>query len=68
MDIFFPDITDAGTAAITFDKSNGRVQSITVDGSNYTEKMLRISSRNQNGKTATVLLIVNTGKHYVEYN
>lgn len=68
VDIFFPDITDAGTAAITFDKSNGRVQSITVDGSNYTEKMLRISSRNQNGKTATVLLIVNTGKHYVEYN
>lgn len=58
---------DADTVSIIFDKSTGSVLQVAVDGVLYGESVLRITSENRNGKRATVVLIVNTGKHYVEY-
>jgi len=48
---------------VQFDKSTGKVVSMTpeVDG------ILRITSENNSGKKATVVLVKRTGKHYVEY-
>jgi prepilin-type N-terminal cleavage/methylation domain-containing protein len=53
----------ADTVTIRFDKSTGKVASVS-SGEN---KIIRITSENSSGKKATVVLIKGTGKHYVEY-
>ena len=58
--------TDPGAATVTvqFDKSTGKVLSMSPESS---DGILRIASENNNGKKATVVLVKGTGKHYVEY-
>ncbi len=58
--------TDPGATTVTvqFDKSTGKVLSMSPESS---DGMLRITSENNNGKKATVVLVKGTGKHYVEY-
>lgn len=58
---------DVDRAEITFDKSTGKVLSVLTDGAVYTDLVLRITSENPRGKKATVVLVVNTGKHFIEY-
>ncbi len=66
------DFTGIETLRIVFDKSTGKVIGYqTADGRDFeTEKikLLRIRCANESGKkVATVVLVKNTGKHYVEY-
>lgn len=58
--------TDEGVSTVTvqFDKSTGKVLSMSPESS---DGILRITSENNNGKKATVVLVKGTGKHYVEY-
>ncbi len=58
-----PDSAGTETAVIQFDKSTGKVLSMSPEK----EGILRITSENNNGKRATVVLVKGTGKHYVEY-
>lgn len=67
VDIRVQGVSGAGSVQVQFDKSTGRVQQILVDGTAYTDGVLRITSENQNGKRATVVLVAGTGKHYVDY-
>lgn len=66
--VSFPDI-DAESLKITFYKSSGKVKSvINQDNSAVQDKLIRIKCTNGSGsKVATVVLIRNTGRHYVEY-
>lgn len=61
--LFLPD--DAGKTSLTvqFDKSTGKVFSMSSEKNG----VLRITSENNGGKRATVVLVKGTGKHYVEY-
>lgn len=55
---------------ISFDKSTGRVDGIMVDGSAINVKdmsLIEMQAENTGGKRATVVLVVATGKHYIEY-
>lgn len=52
------------TVTVQFDKSTGKVSSMS---GGTEEGILKITSRNNSGKVATVVLIKGTGKHYVEY-
>lgn len=54
----------AATVTVQFDKSTGKVLSMSPESS---DGILRIASENNNGKKATVVLVKGTGKHYVEY-
>ena len=55
---------------IEFDKSTGKVSGLTADGVSINVKnvnLIRMNAVNLSGKRATVVLVVATGKHYVEY-
>lgn len=54
----------ATTVTVQFDKSTGKVSSMS---GGTAEGILKITSENNSGKIATVVLIKGTGKHYVEY-
>lgn len=54
--------------SIRFDKSTGKVAEILFDGVTYPETVLKITSENSTGKKATVVQVVNTGKHFIEYS
>lgn len=59
-----PTDTGAATVSVQFDKSTGKVLSMSPESG---DGILRITSENNNGKKATVVLVKGTGKHYVEY-
>ena len=62
------DLSSAVRMTVMFDKSTGKVKSMTVDGSAYTGDVIRIHTANEDGtRQADVVLIKNTGKHYVEF-
>lgn len=63
--VTFPDFPTVEIVTIAFDKSSGKVTRIT--GPDTSPKLLRIRCTNVRGTTATVILVANTGKHYVEY-
>lgn len=65
--IYLPDKADAKKVDITFDKSTGRVSEILVDGGSCSDTVLRITAENSTNKKASVVLVVNTGKHFVDY-
>lgn len=55
---------------IAFDKSTGKVSGLKADGVSVDIKnvnLIRMNAVNLSGKRASVVLIVATGKHYVEY-
>lgn len=55
---------------IEFDKSTGRVSGLKADGVGVDIKnvnLIRMNAVNLSGKRASVVLVVATGKHYVEY-
>lgn len=61
---------------IKFDKEAGKVIRVSDQkgaavteskGSGKPVNMVQIQCKNRNGKVATVVLIINTGKHYVKY-
>ena len=66
VDIYVPGET-VNVINIRFDKSTGKVAEILFDGLAYPETVLKITSENSTGKKATVVQVVNTGKHFVEY-
>ncbi len=62
------DLSSATSITVTFDKSTGKVKTITIDGSAYAGDIIRIHTANEEGtRQADVVLIRNTGKHYVEF-
>lgn len=61
--IFLPDNAGATSLSVRFDKSTGKVFSM----SSEKDGILRITSENNGGRRATVVLVKGTGKHYVEY-
>lgn len=64
------DISTNKRVEISFDKSTGRVDGISVDGTALNVKdvsLIEMQAENTGGKRATVVLVVATGKHYVEY-
>lgn len=63
VDIFVPTDASATSVTVQFDKSTGKVLAM----SSESDGVLRITSENNNGKRATVVLVKGTGKHYVEY-
>ena len=55
---------------VDFDKSTGRVLALRADSVpiNVDDvSLIRMHAENQDGKRATVVLVVATGKHFVEY-
>lgn len=55
---------------VDFDKSTGRVLALRADSVpvNIDDvSLIRMHAENQDGKRATVVLVVATGKHFVEY-
>ncbi len=67
VDISVQGISTVNELQIKFDKSTGKVSQILTDGIPYADGVLKITSENPNGKVATVVLVTNTGKHFVEY-
>ena len=67
VDISVQGISSVNVLQIKFDKSTGKVSQILTDGAAYADGVLKITSENPNGKVATVVLVTNTGKHFVEY-
>lgn len=63
VEISVPADASATSVTVQFDKSTGKVLSM----SGESDGVLRITSENSNGKRATVVLVKGTGKHYVEY-
>ena len=61
--ISVPDDASATSVTVQFDKSTGKVLSMSSESGG----ILRIRAENMNGKRATVVLVKGTGKHYVEY-
>lgn len=61
--LFLPDDEGKTSLTVRFDKSTGKV----FDMSSENNGILRITSENNSGKRATVVLVKGTGKHYVEY-
>ncbi|MGN0377925.1 MAG: type II secretion system protein [Suilimivivens sp.] len=61
--ITVPADLSATSVTVQFDKSTGKVLSMSSESNG----ILRITSENNNGKKATVVLVKGTGKHYVEY-
>lgn len=59
-----PTNDEATSVTVQFDKSTGKVVSMSPESS---DGILRITAENNNGKKATVVLVKRTGKHYVEY-
>lgn len=62
--------TSQNNVSVQFDKSTGKVISIKYsDGAEKANdiSVLHITSDNNNGKEASVVLVTNTGKHYVDY-
>lgn len=62
--------TSQNKVSVQFDKTTGKV--ISIKYSDGTEKadnisVLHITSDNNNGKVASVVLVTNTGKHFVDY-
>lgn len=55
---------------VDFDKSTGRVLGLKADSvpiSVDDVNLIRMQAENQSGKKATVVLVVATGKHFIEY-
>lgn len=55
---------------IEFDKSTGKVKSLKADGAAVDIKkvyLIKMNAESSSGKKAAVVLIVATGKHYIEY-
>ncbi len=67
VEISVPGSGSVNVLQVKFDKSTGKVSQILLDGTPYGDGVLRIKSENPNGKVATVVLVVNTGKHFIEY-
>lgn len=61
--ISVPSDPSATSVTVEFDKSTGKVLSMSSESGG----ILRVTSENDNGKKATVVLVKGTGKHYVEY-
>ena len=65
--LYLPEDANIKKVSVTFDKAAGKVREIQTDKGGYGGDLLCITSENTRGKKASVLLIRNTGKHYVEY-
>lgn len=61
--IYVPGQEGTTSVSVRFDKSTGKVAA--MDGEE--NGILRITSENNSGKKASVVLVKGTGKHYVEY-
>lgn len=62
------DLSSNTQLVVEFDKSTGKVKTITTDGGAAVDgTVCRIHCVSENGKTVTVILVKATGKHYVEY-
>lgn len=61
--IYVPGHEGTTSVSVRFDKSTGKV--VSMDGEE--NGILRITSENNSGKKASVVLVKGTGKHYVEY-
>lgn len=61
--IYLPVDTSATSVTVQFDKSTGKVLSMSAEDNG----ILRITAENNSGKKASVILVKGTGKHYVEY-
>lgn len=64
------DLSGCKVLEVEFDKSTGRVKSVVADSVSQDLKslsLIRIHAVSQNGKKASVVLVISTGKHYVEY-
>lgn len=61
--VYVPADASATSVSVQFDKSTGKVLSMSGESGG----VLRITSENNSGKKATVVLVKGTGKHYVEY-
>lgn len=64
--IYVPGDDSIKSIKVRFDKSSGKVVEMTGDTDD--DGVLTITSENNNGKKASVVLVKNTGKHYVSYN
>lgn len=63
------DLDEAASIEVMFDKSSGKVKRILVDGSEYSGDLIKIHTENDDGnRMANVVLVRNTGKHYVDFN
>lgn len=64
------DLSGNKVIQIEFDKSTGKVKSLTADSipvSIGDVSVIRLHTVSSGGKQATVVLVMATGKHYVEY-
>lgn len=61
------DLSSAEEISIEFDKSTGKVKTVSSGGATADGTIFKIHCVNDNGKKATTVLVVATGKHYVEY-